>query len=542
MEPRSSLSGSASLSCLIWTLCLLCFSTAGQADEKEEQVRFVINKIVIQGNTILSPQEMDGFKEAFEGRTATLADVQQWARVLESRYRSRGYATTRVLIPPQDVSDRVLILRVREGRIGAISVEGCKYFSFAHNYSPYLPRKGSLLNTKELERSLGALNSHPDKQGRIELLKGKVEGTTDLLLKLKEQRPLHLSLGLDNTGTQGTPRHRAVATVQYDNFFDRSQVGVFQFTTSPGKVDMVRQYAGTYFVPLGPLGGPIGHSFTVYGAYSESKTETILDLLQLEGKGTVMGAQYAFPLPEVMSFKQRLSLGLEWQKVEDVTGFVGATITDEVHKLPLVAWWSATRRDAKAVTGLSARLRYQKDGLLRHFDQEDYEAMRGGTEVDFWNAVIGVERLQALSAGWSCSLACEAQLSGDRLLPSEQYGLGGYSTVRGYRNRAITADEGLNIRAELRAPSLPQLLPGGVNESIRPLLFLDAGRAWNHDPGPGELDQENMAGVGVGLRASFFDAALTARVDVGRALKDLDATARNEKGDMVVHFGIQYRF
>lgn len=530
--------------------------TAGSLHAADEEgARFAVTKIDIRGNTILSEAELATFRAEHEGRTLGLDDVQKIATALEKVYQARGYVA-RVVFPPQDVSDGTLDFQVIEARIGKISVEGEgeTYFDPERNYLRYLAAEGALLNLRDVRESLAVINAHPDKSARANLDKGEAEGTTDILLTIREEHPLHFSIGLDNTGTENTPRLRATATVQYDNFFDLSQIGIFQFTWAPEDYDMVKQYAASYLIPLEPLGGPLGHSLNLYGAYSDASTETILGLLEMHGEGSVLGAVYSFPIPEVLSFKQRVSLGLEWQKLEDTTEFGGATWTDEIRKLSLLARWRGIRRDRlwdrPGTTLLSLGLRYQKDQLFYDFDTEDYRSMRTETDADFWSAAIGLQRHQALwrqqdrvvDGSWSGHIICQAQVSKDRLVPSEQFGLGGYNTVRGYEHRTVTADEGLNVRTELYAPPFRQFLPETVNERIQLLAFLDGGWARNHDPAAGEIDYENMAGAGFGVRVRCFDSAFIGRADAGWALNDLESTEETEAGHLIIHFGVQCRF
>lgn len=541
MHSRLGFRRTGNLCLVMCALCALCICGTVWPQEKK-LVRFSVEKILIENNTVLPESELTAFKERYEGRVMTVPDVKELAKLLEKKYRSRGCETTRVILPEQDVSKGRLVLRVVEGRIGTITVEGAKRFSYEHNYKPYLPREGEVLNLRELRAGLRVLNAHPDRKARAVLNRGKVEGTTDILLKVDETNPLHFSLGLNNTGTENTPRLRSVVTLQYDNFMDRSQIGIFQFTTAPDDVDLVKQYAASYSIPLAPLGGPMRHSVIAYGAYSDTKTETILDFIELRGKGTVAGMQYSLPLPEVLGLTQQLSIGLEWQKIKDTTALGDAELEDEVRKLPLVARWNGVARDRSGATNFWLGCRYQKDGLLRSFDDNDYEAVRRDADTTFWSAAMGLQRQQVLPRGWSLTSTATAFLSSDRLLPSEQSGLGGYNTVRGYRNRVVVADETYNLRTELRSPLLPRLLPEAAEEQLQLLAFLDGGWARNHDAGQGELDDENMSGAGVGLRATFFDAAVIARVDAGWAFEDLESTSKNEEGDLVVHFGVQCRY
>ncbi len=514
-----------------------------EAQQAEQEVRVTVTRIIVEGNTILSDEELWEFGRGLRGDNMSLEDMRGVAAGLQKLYFDRGYRTTLVVVPPQEFTDGVLRVRVAEGRIGQIFIEGNEVFSADHNYLPYLPSEGELLNWNDLRRGLDYLNAHPDKTATAVLRAGEAPGTSDIHLLVKESRPYHLTLRYDNIGTIDTPRSRAYAIVQHDNFFGRSQIGMFQFGTAPAETDKVREYAATYYIPLAPLGGPLGHSVTFYGGLSEAATDTILDVFSLSGKGDVIGVQYRLPLPELLSFGQELAMGTEYMRIKDVLGFGGTSASEnEVRALPLYAGWSASRRHGDGVTALSAGARYQKDGLICNFDDQHYEQARAEASTDFLILTLGAQRVQHIGKGWTCSLTGEAQLSNDRLIPSEEYGLGGYDSVRGYRRRTIIADEGATVRTELRTPVLPKFLPEECKEQIQLLAFLDCGWADNLDAQPGEFDHDQLVGTGLGMRAALFDSTVTARVDVGWGLRDLDATSKDEEGQCVGHIGVECRF
>ena len=55
------------------------------------------------------------------------------------------------------------------------------------------------------------------------------------------------------------------------------------------------------------------------------------------------------------------------------------------------------------------------------------------------------------------SLVSNAQYANQNLLPSEQLGLGGFDTVRGYREREINGDNGFLGNLEFKAPLISLL-------------------------------------------------------------------------------------
>jgi hemolysin activation/secretion protein len=127
----------------------------------------------------------------------------------------------------------------------------------------------------------------------------------------------------------------------------------------------------------------------------------------------------------------------------------------------------------------------------------------------------------------------DIQLTGDSLVPLEQFGLGGQESVRGYRQDALLTDNGILASAEVRIPVLRARDIDGV---LQVVPFIDLGTTWNNqgqDPDP-----RTLASVGVGLLWRMADR-LNARLDWGIPLVDVDGRKRTwqENG---VYFSVVY--
>jgi hemolysin activation/secretion protein len=119
-------------------------------------------------------------------------------------------------------------------------------------------------------------------------------------------------------------------------------------------------------------------------------------------------------------------------------------------------------------------------------------------------------------------LRIDGQLANQALLSLEQFRLGGFDSVRGYRQDQLLGDNGVFASAEVRVPivRVPQW------EAILQLTpFVDVGTLWNSDEDNGErpeLDPNSLASLGLGLRWQLGNS-LTARFDWGIPLIDVDA-------------------
>jgi hemolysin activation/secretion protein len=108
-------------------------------------------------------------------------------------------------------------------------------------------------------------------------------------------------------------------------------------------------------------------------------------------------------------------------------------------------------------------------------------------------------------------------VSDANLTPSEQLGLGGYDTVRGYDEREVNSDEGYLFNIELRTPSMSIGKRFGWTrwkDQLQFLAFWDYGVGYDHTLLPGEPSDTPLSAVGAGLRFTI-DSNVSVRADYG---------------------------
>ena len=127
------------------------------------------------------------------------------------------------------------------------------------------------------------------------------------------------------------------------------------------------------------------------------------------------------------------------------------------------------------------------------------------------------------------------EIPADALVPGEQFGVAGATVVRGYREREVVGDSAVVASAELLGAERTWF---GL--AWRPVLFVDAARAWNQLDTPclGNQSRCTLASAGVGLR-SAPGGPWQLRADVAVALKEGTRTERNHAR---LHLAASYTF
>jgi len=224
--------------------------------------RFDVERYLIMGNTILSPEAIGGAitnvdgafgpHTSFEGIRTAMVELQK-------AYRERGFVTVSVGLPQQKLTNATVKVQVTEGRLAAINVTGNRYYS-SNNVMRALPslHTNELLNSHVLQHELDNANASRDRQIYPVIGPGPEPDTSELTLKVKDQLPLHSRLELNNSGTPGTPDLRANYNAQYDNLWDlEHQVGL-QYSFSPEQLKQSDDYVTT------PFDDPLVANYSAY--------------------------------------------------------------------------------------------------------------------------------------------------------------------------------------------------------------------------------------------------------------------------------------
>ena len=126
------------------------------------------------------------------------------------------------------------------------------------------------------------------------------------------------------------------------------------------------------------------------------------------------------------------------------------------------------------------------------------------------------------------------QYANQPLIPSEQYAVGGATTVRGYYDSEQLGDMGLIGSVEARWRNLEPF----ESITLMPLAFLDAGEVRIRDPLPEQTSRFKLASVGIGFRSRLWSRA-SLSFDVARALSSASFT---REGDVRANFRLVAEF
>ncbi|HZX28684.1 MAG TPA: ShlB/FhaC/HecB family hemolysin secretion/activation protein [Telluria sp.] len=488
---------------------------------QEAPLRFEVNRFDVTGNTLLTPAEVEAAVAPFKGKDKDFGDVQRALEALEQVYHDRGYNVVAVELPEQELTNGVVHFVVVQTKIGKVNVSGNKYFDAA-NIRRSLPalKEGESPNIRKISSQLKVANDSPAKKVTLKLQSADND-EVDANLNVVDESPWRAMLNLDNTGTGSTGKTHVSASLQHANLFGRDHVGSIQYTTTAEKPSKVAVYGAGYHIPLYEQ----GDSIDLFGNYSNVDSGSItagIFNLAVSGRGTVWGGRYNQVLAKRGEFEPRLIWGIDHKAFKNSVLLGSTDFGNNVTVHPFSLTYMGTETMPAGEGSVSAALVRNIPGGKRGGDA-DFTAARAGARPGYTIVRLAGTIAHAYASGWQVRAIANAQLTGDALVPGEQFGAGGSASVRGFNEREVSADSGLNTNVELYTPELC-----GGKWQCRTLGFVDAAYAKRNKALPGEYTSTTVASVGLGLRLALGNA-VSLQADWGHIVREgvVQSSGRN---------------
>ena len=501
----------------------------GAARAEDTAGQFAISGYDVQGNRLLPAAEIDAALAPFTGPSSDFSTIQNAAEALTAVYRDHHLGLVRVVVPEQELAHSVVVLRVVETRVRSVKIQGNAHFS-DENIRASVPALAEQAGTPDLEdvsAELKLANENPAKQTVLQMQATGEEDQVDAVLKVTDSAPWTIGAGFDDTGDRQTGRERATLHYQNADITGRDDVLSLQYTTSLENPHAVGVYGLGYHLPIYGW----ADSIDFYATYSDVNSGTIsAGLLNLggSGKGTVAGLRYNHALPQFGDYESKVTLGVDYKAFETDIAFNGTPLGDNVTVHPVTLTYSGTW------PVIGGTLNFYASGTRNipggsHGDSGAFAAARGSAPADYTIFRYGASFARTIPGDLQVRLQINGQETGDALIPGEQFGAGGSTSVRGFEEREFANDRGRVVNAELYSPEFCGL----KDTQCRIVGFYDAGWLSRNSALPDEEAREAVSSVGAGARFSYQDCQ--AQLDYGYVLQGLDSTRR---GASRIHFRV----
>ncbi|WP_317205518.1 ShlB/FhaC/HecB family hemolysin secretion/activation protein [Janthinobacterium sp.] len=509
-------------------------SAAWAAPADDAAVHFDINHFEVSGNTLLPAPLIDSLLAPFAGKDRDFGDIQRALEALENAYHARGYSVVQIELPEQELNRGVVVLKVVQTKIGRVKVTGNQYFDEA-NVRRSLPglHEGVTPNLLAVSKDLKLANENPAKKVTLKLRSGERDDEVDAALEVADERIWKGIVNLDNTGTPQTGKTHAGFVLQNANLWGLDHVLSLQYTTTLEEPSRVSVYGVGYHVPLYAL----GDSLDFFGSYSNVDSGTVsagIFDLAVSGKGRVFGARYNQNFAKVGNYEPKLVYGIDYKAYQSSVLLLGHELGNDVTVHPLSVNYLGNWTLAAGEANLSLTLLHNIAGGA-HGGQSDFTLARAGAKANYTMLRLAANVTRALPGDWQLRAIVNGQYSADALIPGEQFGAGGASSVRGFSERDIANDSGLTGNFEVYSPGL---CGQSLRWQCRALAFYDSAHVTRNHALPGELQSTSISSAGLGLRLQYANN-VNLQLDYGHVLR-ADGSGRADRNRLHFRLALSY--
>lgn len=474
------------------------------------RIRFVLSSVTVDGSTVYGTGGLQDTYAEFVGKEISLADAQTIADRITVKYRNDGYILSRAIVPAQRISGGALRVQVVEGYIkdfridiaegagwettGPISGIKSKLAAYAQKIVGTRP-----VTNKVMERYLLLANDLPGVTAQAVLAPapGTEPGAATLVVTAK-RKPVNVFLSADNYGSRFSGPYQGQVGLFANSLLGLSErIGVRGIGTL-GDWDEMRYFEAIYDQDIGNEGTKLGFGFS----YSKSEPGYTLEPFDIEGRAYTATLRAQHPLIRSRTMNWYVRGSASYRDVESEIGLALLEVNDHLWVARIGTTFDFVDRFS-GITLIDVEL--SKGLPIFNYTKRGELSSRPEGTANFFKANAQISRLQSLFIpGLNLFVAAQGQISANKLLSSEEFGVGGSQWGRGFDPGEITGDHGIAAKAELQ-------YGGPINFFIlrgyQVFAFFDYGKVWNDDLADktAGTDEETVMSAGAGVRLNFLD-------------------------------------
>jgi hemolysin activation/secretion protein len=418
-------------------------TTAAAATPPAEPDAPVVKGFEFSGISVFSASDLTQVLKAVVGTPLDMKSLEQIVNLLDQHYASQG-RLGRSEIPPQDMTDGLIQITIREGRFARAVIEPGPHPrippALAVDLVETAQPKGQVVNLEALDRATLLLSELPGVQAQMSLRPGAKEGETEAVIRLGDAPGTDGSVVFDNSVVSATGATRTIGQLNQHGGFGRAETVSLLWMHTEGSEYLKVGYSE----PWGSAGKRMGFNL------SGSKYQLIAPQyasLNPSGPSNSIGLDLSVPWLRSRSANASMQWGYEHKNFRNDTT---AGLVSEYKIDLLSATAQGQRSDAWMGGGESAG---SVQTLLGHVDlngspNQGMDALTTQTAGLYAKLRAMASRVQRLNPRQSLVATWQAQLASKNLDGSEKFFMGGSQGVRAYPTNEGGGSQGQSLNLE----------------------------------------------------------------------------------------------
>lgn len=217
-----------------------------------EKLSFPIDILQLEGERVDKFSWLQQILDQYAGKSIGKDGINLIVKRLTNKLIARGYTTTRIGIPEQDLSTGTLKLTLIPGIIRDIRIMSPD--RRANWYTAFPTRRGSILNLRDLEQGLEQIKRVPSQDADMKIAPGDKPGESDILITVKSSTPVRMTVSFDDSGTEATGKLQSSTSLSLDNILGINDLFYISFNKDAEQKDYLYGTRGNsyqYSLPYG---------------------------------------------------------------------------------------------------------------------------------------------------------------------------------------------------------------------------------------------------------------------------------------------------
>ncbi len=521
--------------------------------------------VEIKEINLLNAKSISNFRQQkivspFIGKCVEAEILASIIKAVNDYYQNQGFASTQVLVPKQNLQSGIFELQIIEGKIEKISFGKDRFVEKMQELTAFGIAKGNVLNLNDINQGMYQINRLQSNSAVMKIEPGSEIGESIVKIDNNKKFPAKFTVGKDNLGNKFTGIQRTNFSASLDNLLFLNDNLNLSYSTNlhdNNQIKDIKSFSGSLSIPL-------KHNTLTYD-YSRSQFKG-----QNSGKnGAIISSGFSqsskITLDRVLLSKTNLRISTTASLTDKSTASYsnGEKITTSQRSLSIANLGLTISSYLNDSTSIYFKPSWTK-GLKIFNAKQDQKNVNNSTpkaQFEVFKLYASASKkftLPKINAPIFLTSELDSQFSKQTLFGSEQTSVGGYYSVRGFRENYITGDNGYNFRNKISFSLGSILMPlfDQKNEDksaeknsenfftkniakntsrlnkIRLEPFYDYGFAQN------KYDNSSGRMSGAGIKTIFDSKYFNASITYSQALQKSKLITSNIKENKMIYFEI----
>jgi len=408
---------------------------------------FVVQNIRLIDASLISASAYKKITSPFLGRCFEAAILSEAVAAINRYYQDLGYVTTQVAVPKQNIQSGVLELKIIEGKIEKISLGKNQFSEKMQKLSAFANIEGGNLNIFDINQGIYQINRLSSNAAVMKISPGSNDGESLVTIENNKSFPARLTISEDNLGNEFTGIRRNSFSGSFDNLLSLNDSINLNYTTnlkdSSNRKD-IKSFSSGISIPFGYnsfsfdyyksqyLGTVAGNSTQKSTGFSDQKKFGIDRAFKSSANFRLL-ANSSLAIKKTASYQDETKIEVSERKLVIANvGFAASSYLNDSTSIYLKPSYS------RGLKILNAKQ-----------DQKNVSASTPKAQFEIFHLYSSASKrltISKLNLPITFTTEMDSQFGKSNLFGSEQFSVGGYYSVRGFRENYITGDSGYNFR------------------------------------------------------------------------------------------------